>query len=222
MPSSNYADPPGPTTATASRPDLAAVTGALDARARRCHAGKPVRPGRPRRFESVRAEPKPHYGAALVGAAKGERADAALAAVVADPQNPAIARDGARPAARLSPATRPSVWPRRAMSIAEVAAAAADAVEGWPPAQRTQASRRCCGDPVRGVRHERHCACSSASTWRQMDDAVDAPDLRRGAAEYIAAQELALDMPGAAEPSSLSFYQQTGKPDAAEARTSRR
>jgi predicted CXXCH cytochrome family protein len=199
------------------RPDLSAITGAPDA-CTSCHVGKPASwaaAAIEQWFGPSARRKQPHYGEALAAAAKGEQgADAALSALVADLQRPAIVRASALAAMRA--------WPvgHEAERLAatrdadpEVRAAAAESVEAWPPAQRMQALAPLLRDPVRAVRVTAARVLSSvdpasldASTRQAFDAAL---------AEYIAAQEVSLDMPG----SRLNLgviYQNTGHPDLAE------
>jgi predicted CXXCH cytochrome family protein len=198
------------------RPDLSAVTGAPDA-CTACHAGRPAA-WAAKAIEGWfgARERKPHYGIALAAEARGEAgADVALAALVADASQPAIVRATALVALRV----HPGGFERERLAAtrdpdAEVRAAAADSVEAWPPAQRVQALAPLLRDPVRGVR------TSAARALAGVDpaalDASARQALDAALAEYVAAQELALDMPGARLNLAV-VYQQTGKPDEAEA-----
>ena len=197
------------------RPDLAAATGAPDA-CTSCHTGKPA-------AWAAKAidgwfgarERKPHYGIALAAAARGEPgAAAALAALAADAGQPAIVRATALAALRAYPQ---GFEAQRLAGLrdpdAEVRAAAADSVEAWPPAQRAQALAALLRDPVRAVR------TSAARALAGVDPAtLDAPTRQAfdaALAEYIAAQELALDMPGARLNLAV-IHEQMRRPELAE------
>jgi tetratricopeptide (TPR) repeat protein len=200
------------------RPDLSASTGAPDA-CTTCHAGKPASwaaAAIDRWYGPARRRTEPHFGSVMADAAAGRPgADVALARLASDPKNPAIVRatalatlrgqSGGHEAERLA-ATRDV--------DAEVRAAAADSFENDAPAQRVQALAPLLRDPVRAVR------TTAARVLSSVDPASLDPATRQAfdaaLAEYIAAQEVALDMPGARLNLAV-IYQNTGRPDRAEA-----
>ncbi len=77
----------------------------------------------------------------------------------------------------------------------EVRAAAADSLEGLPAAQRLDALTPLLKDPLRAVRIA--AARSLSSLPREQIDAAARPAFDAALAEYVAAQSVSLDMPGA-------------------------
>jgi predicted CXXCH cytochrome family protein len=137
-----------------------------------------------------------HYGEVFAAArAHKPEADAALAQTVADKALPAIVRAtaldhlGSRGAAGLDArieATRDA--------DAEVRAAAAAALEALPASMRVPTLAPLLKDPVRAVRIA--AARSLATLPPQQFDAPRRAAFDAALAEYIAAQSVALDMPG--------------------------
>ncbi|MBE2242597.1 MAG: tetratricopeptide repeat protein [Burkholderiaceae bacterium] len=197
------------------RPDLDAATGAPDA-CTACHKGKPPAWAAKAIAGWVGAERKPHYGttfAAARGGAPG--ADAQLAALAADATQPAIVRATAIAALRAYPQGHDDVRLQATRDAdAEVRAAAADSLEAADPAQRVPALAPLLTDSVRGVRTS--AARSLAGVDRALFDAAQSSALDAALAETIAAQESALDMPGARLNLAV-IYAQTGEPALAEA-----
>ena len=200
------------------RPDLAASTGAPDA-CTTCHAGKPARwaaAAIDRWYGPARRRTEPHFGSVMADAAAGRPgSDAALAQLASDPKNPAIVRATALEALRGYPAGHEAERVAATRDAdPEVRAAAADSLESAPPAQRVQALAPLLRDPVRAVR------TSAARVLSSVDpaafDAATRPAFDAALAEYIATQEVALDMPGARLNLAV-IYQNTGRPDRAEA-----
>ncbi|MEO8122980.1 MAG: tetratricopeptide repeat protein [Burkholderiales bacterium] len=198
-----------------SRPDLDAVTGAPDA-CTACHKGKP--PAWAAKAIDAWYGPKrrPHYGTTLAAARAGEPgADAALAILAGDATQPAIVRATALAALRAYPRGDDEVRLKATHDAdAEVRAAAADSLEGADPTLRVRALAPLLSDPVRGVRTS--AARSLVGVDRALFDAAQLRALDAALAEYIAAQKVALDMPGARLNLAV-IYQQTGEPALAEA-----
>ena len=199
------------------RPDLAVATGAPDA-CTNCHAGKTAgwaAAAIERWYGPARRRTEPHFGSVMAAAAAGEAgAGAALAQLVADPKQPAIVRATALAALRGDPAGHEAERIAATRDAdAEVRAAAADSLENVDPATRVQALAPLLRDPVRAVRTTAarvlagvDPAALDAATRRAFDAAL---------AEYIATQEVSLDMPG----SRLNLgviYEKTGRPERAE------
>ena len=198
------------------RPDLHASTGSPDA-CTACHKDKtaPWAAAAAERWWGTKRRQMPHFGPALAAAQSGTLgADAELAKLAADPANAAVVRASALAALRAYPrgheaeridATRDA--------DAEVRAAAVDSMENFAPAQRVQALAPLLRDPVRAVRTTAARALSSVDP--AAFDAATRQAFDASLAEYIAAQEVALDMPGARLNLAV-VYQNTGRPDLAE------
>ncbi len=198
------------------RPDLSASTGAPDA-CTACHKDKTPAwaAAAAERWYGSRRRQVPHFGPTVAAAQAGASgADAALARLVADPANPAVVRASALAALRdyRSGHEAERIAATRDAD-AEVRAAAVDALETYPSAQRMQALGPLLRDPIRAVRAAAARALSSvdpasfdAATRQAFDDALG---------EYIAAQGVSLDMPGARLNLAV-IYQNTGQPDLAE------
>ncbi len=199
------------------RPDLNASTGAPDA-CTACHKDQPAAwaAAATERWYGMKRRQVPHFGPMLAAAQAGAPgADAALAHLVADTANPAIVRASALAALRnvVSGHEAERIAATRDTD-AEVRVAAADSLEHFPPAQRLPALAPLLRDPVRAVRATAARALSSldpasfdAATRQAFDAAL---------AEYVAAQSVSLDMPGARLNLAV-IYQNTGQPDLAEA-----
>ena len=200
------------------RPDLSAVTGAPDA-CTNCHTGKPsswAAAAIERWYGPARRRTEPHFGSVMAAAAAREPgADAALAQLAADPKQPAIVRATALVALRDYPTGH------EAERIAatrdadpEVRAAAADSLENLASPARVQALAPLLRDPIRAVR------TSAARALAGVDpaalDAATRQAFDATLAEYVATQEVALDMPGARLNLGV-IYEKTGRPERAEA-----
>jgi predicted CXXCH cytochrome family protein len=198
------------------RPDLSVALGTPNA-CNQCHdhksaqwaadavtqwAGTPKRP--------------PHYGEVFAAARRGAAgAAAALATLVADPGQPPIVRatalellrgDGAAGIGERLEATRDA--------DAEVRAAAAASLEPLAASQRVPALSPLLKDPVRAVRIA--AARSLASLPADQFDAPTRAAYDAALAEYIAAQSVALDMPGNRLNLAV-LYGLSGRDDLAEA-----
>ena len=197
------------------RPDLDAVTGAPDA-CTACHAGKSP-PWAAKAIDGWYAkERRPHYGTTLAAARAGKPGvDAALTTLAGDASQPSIVRATALGALRAYPQGHEEVRVKATHDAdAEVRAAAADSLEGADPRLRVQALAPLLSDPVRGVRA--NAARSLVGVDRALFDAAQLRAFEAALAEYIAAQKVALDMPGARLNLAV-IYQQTGEPALAEA-----
>ncbi|HEY6355624.1 MAG TPA: tetratricopeptide repeat protein, partial [Burkholderiaceae bacterium] len=155
-----------------------------------------------------------HYGEVFAAARAGQpQANEALAKLSVDAAQPAIVRasalaelrgDGSTGIAERIQATRDA--------DAQVRAAAADSFDAVPAAQRVYALGPLLSDPVRAVRIA---AARGLSSVRQDQIAAQRPAFDAALAEYIAAQNVSLDMPGA-QFNLAVVYQNTGRLDVAE------
>jgi predicted CXXCH cytochrome family protein len=199
------------------RPDLNAATGAPDA-CTACHKDKPATwaAAATERWYGTKRRQMPHFGPTLAAAQAGAPgADAALARLAADPANPAIVRASALAALRIYPSGHETERIEATRDAdAEVRAAAVDSLENFPPAQRVQALAPLLRDPVRAVRSTAARALSSVDP--ASFDAATRLAFDAALADYIAAQNVSLDMPGARLNLAV-IYQNTGRPDQAEA-----
>jgi len=180
------------------RPDLSVKLGTPNA-CNGCHADKSAQWAADRvvAWYGPKRRQDPHYGEAFFAAHAGRPGAAAgLVRVVADPTLPAIVRAAALDALRGDGAT--GMAERVAATRdgdPEVRAAAAASLESAPGAQRAAALVPLLSDPIRAVRIE---AAKSLSSLRAGEiDAARRPEFDAALAEYIAAQNVALDMPGA-------------------------
>ena len=199
------------------RPDLAASAASPDA-CTACHAGKA-----PAWAAAAIAgwfpnstHRGPHYGQVLLAARAGAPgADAALAQLAADTARPAIVRATALAELRSWPQGHDAVRLAATRDAdAEVRVAAADSMENASTAQRLQALAPLLNDPIRAVRIT---AARSLSTLDPAGfDAMQRRSFDSALQEYIAAQSVSLDMPGARLNLAV-IYQNTGQPDLAEA-----
>ncbi len=198
------------------RPDLNASTGAPDA-CTACHTGKPASWAAATidRWYGPQRRGEPHFGPALAAARAGSPgADATLAKLATDPARPAVVRASALAALRSYGAGYEAERVAATRDAdPEVRAAAADSLEGAAPTQRLPALTPLLRDPIRAVR------IAAARSLSTLDPAsFDAPTRQAfdaALAEYIAAQSVSLDMPGARLNLGV-IYQNTGQPDLAE------
>jgi tetratricopeptide (TPR) repeat protein len=198
------------------RPDLSVRLGTPNA-CNQCHAGRSAQWAADRiaQWYGPRRRQEAHFGAVFAAARRGD-ADAApaLARLVADPQQPAVVRAtaldalGAYPEGGIDVRIAASRDPEP-----QVRAAAADSFAAVPASQYLDALMPLLQDPVRAVRIAAAHALSAVpreqlvADWRPAFDAA--------LAEYVAAQEISLDMPGA-HLNLAVVYQNTGKVDLAE------
>ncbi len=198
------------------RPDLSVKIGTPNA-CTQCHADKPAQwaADRVAAWYGPKRRQEPHYGEAFAAARAGRPgAHEALAGLAADRTQPAIVRatalDGLRNDPRTGDGTR--IEATRDAS-AEVRAAAADSLEALPDAQRLYGLTPLLRDPVRAVRIAAARGLSSLPPGRL--DAAARPAFDAALAEYIAAQSVSLDMPGA-QLNLAVVYQNTGRIELAE------
>jgi predicted CXXCH cytochrome family protein len=198
------------------RPDLSVALGTPNA-CNQCHADKSAQwaadavtkwVGTPKRA--------PHYGETFAAARRAKAGSAAsLAALAADATQPPIVRataldllrgDGTVGIGERLDATRDA--------DAEVRAAAAVSLEPLAASQRVPALAPLLKDPVRAVRIA--AARSLASLPADQFDSVTRTAYDAALAEYIAAQSVALDMPGN-QLNLAVVHGLTGRDDLAEA-----
>lgn len=198
------------------RPDLDAATGAPDA-CTACHAGKPApwAAAAIERWFGPDRRSAPHYGQAFAAARAGQPgAEAALAALAADTARPEVVRATALAALRDHPRADIGVRVNATRDAdPEVRAAAADSLEYAPPPERLAALAPLLKDPLRAVR-----IAAARSLLTVPPDAFDASQRQAFDAalgEYIVAQNVSLDMPGARLNLAV-VYASTGQPDLAE------
>jgi predicted CXXCH cytochrome family protein len=180
------------------RPDLSVKIGTPNA-CTGCHADKPAQwaADQVAAWYGPKRRQEPHYGEALAAARTGPPgASQALARLAADLQSPGIVRatalaslrsEGQAGLAERISATRDA--------DAEVRAAAADSFDATPAQQRLYALGPLLRDPVRGVRIA--AARGLSSLPAAQIDATLRPAFDAALAEYVAAQNVSLDMPGA-------------------------
>lgn len=198
------------------RPDLSAKVKAPDA-CTQCHKDKTpawAAEAMVRWYGPIRRQ-GPHFGEAFALARAGEpKGYEALAALVANRSMPPIVRASALAALRPDPVTGAEARIAATRDPdPEVRAAAADSLEGLNAPERVTALGPLLSDPVRAVRITTARALSSAPA-EQME-ATLRPRFDAALAEYIAAQEVSLDMPGAQFNLAI-VYENTGRRDQAE------
>ena len=198
------------------RPDLTLKIGTPNA-CNVCHAGKSAQwaADQVAAWYGTRRRQTPHYGETFAAARAGQpQSHEALVALAADADKPAIVRATALNALRGDGATGLSARLDATRDAdAEVRAAAADSFEAAPAAQRVYALVPLLSDPVRAVRIA--AAHGLSSLPPDQIEAVHRPAFDAALAEYIAAQGVALDMPGA-QLNLAVVYQNTGRTDLAE------
>ena len=198
------------------RPDLSVKIGTPNA-CNGCHADKPAQwaADRVAAWYGPNRRQEPHYGEAFAAARAGQPgASEALARLAADLQQPAIVRATALAALRADALT--GISERIAATRdadPEVRAAAADGLESTPAQQRLYALGPLLRDPVRAVRMAAARGLSSLPADR-FDPSIR-PAFDAALAEYVAAQNLSLDMPGA-QLNLAVVHQNSGRPDLAE------
>jgi predicted CXXCH cytochrome family protein len=198
------------------RPDVSVKIGTPDA-CTNCHAGKKA----PWAAEAVVKWYGPvrkqgtHYGEAFAAARAGQRAgNEALAQLVGNRQTPAIVRASALLELRSDPATGAALRIQATRDAdPEIRVAAADSVDGLPDPQRIQALSALLKDPVRAVRIT--AARNLSSLPIDQSDSIVRPALESALGEYMAAQNVALDMPGA-QFNLAVVYENTGQRELAE------
>ena len=198
------------------RPDLSVRIGTPNA-CNGCHADKSAQWAADQvvAWYGPRRRQEPHYGEAFAAARAGRPGAAeALAQLVADLQQPAIVRATALSALRADGVTGMAARIAATRDAEpEVRAAAADSFESAPAGQRLYALAPLLNDPIRAVRIA--AARSLSSLPPQQIGAATRPAFDAALAEFIAAQNLSLDMPGARLNLAV-VYENTGRADLAE------
>ena len=198
MPAKNYmvVQPRPDHSIRVPRPDLTVTIGTPNA-CNQCHTDKTA----PWAADAVTkwfGTPKrpPHYGEVFAAAQRGaDGAAQALAALAGDKAQPGIVRATAIDLLRGEPAV--GIEPRIAATHeadAELRAAAAASLEGLSASLRVPTLAPLLRDPVRAVRIA--AARSLASLPHEQFDATTRQAFDAALAEYVAAQQVALDMPG--------------------------
>jgi len=198
------------------RPDLTVKIGTPNA-CNGCHADRPAHWAAEQvaQWYGPQRRQETHFGETFAIARAGRaQAGDALARLVADVQQPAIVRATALAALRTDGSTAMSARIDATRDASpEVRAAAADSYESAPAAQRLYALAPLLRDPVRAVRIA--AARSLSSLPPGQIDAATRPAFDAALAEYIAAQNVSLDMPGA-HLNLAVVYENTGRADLAE------
>lgn len=198
------------------RPDLSVKIGTPDA-CTKCHAGKkaPWAAAAVVKWYGPVRKQGPHYGEAFAAARAGEPSGReALARLVGRLDLPGIVRASALAELRGDP----SIGAEARMKSTrdgdpEVRTAAADSVEGLSAGQRLEVLGPLLTDPVRSVRIT--AARNLTSLHADRLDAGTRPAFDAALSEYVAAQSLALDMPGARFNLAV-VYENTGRRELAE------
>jgi tetratricopeptide (TPR) repeat protein len=198
------------------RPDLSVKLGTPNA-CTQCHAGKPAQwaADRVAAWYGLKRRQEAHYGEAFAAARAGQPgAGEALERIVADRNQPAIVRATALDGLRHDPSTGDSARIEATRDAdPRVRAAAADSLEALPDTQRLYGLTPLLRDPILAVRIVAARSLSSLSPDRI--DIVARPAFDAALAEYIAAQNVSLDMPGA-QLNLAVVHQNTGRIDLAE------
>jgi tetratricopeptide (TPR) repeat protein len=181
------------------RPDLTVKIGTPNA-CTQCHADKPAQWAADavgRWYPDSRHRRTPHYGEAFAAArAGGPGALEALPAIAADLDRPGIVRATALEMLRGDPRTGDTVRVAATRDPdPEVRAAAAASVEALPEAARLNALVPLLSDPIRAVRIA--AARALAGLPRARFEPAALPALDAALAEYVAVQNVSLDMTGA-------------------------
>lgn len=176
------------------RPDLSVKLGTPNA-CNQCHADRSAQwaADTVTRWFGTPKRP-PHYGEVFAAARRGApEAAPSLTALVADAGQPAIVRATALEHLRGAAGVNERITAARDAD-AEVRAAAAASLEDVEPSLRVPTLAPLLRDPVRAVRIA--AARSLASLPHQQFDAATRSAFDAALAEYVAAQKVALDMPG--------------------------
>ena len=197
------------------RPDLSVTLGTPNA-CNQCHADKTAQwaADAVTRWYGTPKRP-PHYGEVFAAARRGAPAsEQALAALVADAAQPAIVRATALDMLRGQAAGVDQRIAAARDADAEVRAAAAASLEDVPASLRVPTLAPLLKDPLLAVRIA--AARSLAPLPHEQFDAATRRAFDAALAEYVAAQKVALDMPGP----NLNLgvlYSRTGRDAEAEA-----
>jgi len=197
------------------RPDLSVKIGTPNA-CTTCHADKPAQwaADQVARWYGPKRRQEAHFGEAFVAARAGQpQGFDALAKLAVDAAQPGIVRASALAGLRSDGSSGISERMQATRDAdAQVRAAAADSLDAAPAAQRLYALAPLLSDPVRAVRIA---AARGLSSVPQDQMAVQRSAFDAALAEYIAAQSVSLDMPGA-QLNLAVVYQNTGRLDVAE------
>jgi len=198
------------------RPDLSVKIGTPNA-CTGCHNDKPAQwaADQVARWYGPKRRQETHFGEAFAAARAGRpEAGESLARIVVDAAQPAIVRASALAALRADglSGTAERIEATRDADP-EVRAAAADSFDALSAAQRSYALAPLLGDPVRAVRIA--AARGLSSVPREQIDAARRPAFDAALSEFVAAQNVSLDMPGA-QLNLAVVYQNTGRFDLAE------
>ena len=197
------------------RPDLSVTLGTPNA-CNQCHADKTPQwaTDAVTRWYGTPKRP-PHYGEVFAAARRGApEAPQALSALAADAAQPPIVRATALELLRGSTAGVDERVAAARDADAEVRAAAAASLQDVDPSLRAPTLAPLLADPARAVR-----IAAARSLAPLPHDQFDTPTRRAfdaALAEYVAAQKVALDMPGP-NLNLGSLYAQTGRDAEAEA-----
>jgi predicted CXXCH cytochrome family protein len=177
------------------RPDLSVTLGTPNA-CNQCHADKSAQwaADAVTRWYGTPKRP-PHYGEVLAAARRGApEAPAALARLAADAAMPPIVRASALELLRTHAAGVDERVAATREADAELRAAAAASLEDVPASLRVPTLAPLLKDPVRAVRIA--AARSLAPLPHEQFDTATRQAFDAALAEYVAAQQVALDMPG--------------------------
>jgi len=198
------------------RPDVSVKIGTPDA-CTNCHVGKkaPWAAEAAAKWYGPARKQGPHYGEAFAAARAGEASGPeALARLLGRLDLPAVVRASALAELRRDPSTGAEARLKATHDPdAELRVAAADSVEGLSASRRLEALGPLLTDPVRAVRITAARNLSSLPI-DQLDVKVR-PAFDAALSEYIAAQSIALDMPGA-QFNLAVVYENTGRRELAE------
>jgi tetratricopeptide (TPR) repeat protein len=197
------------------RPDLSVVLGTPNA-CNGCHDGKPAQwaADAVTRWYGTPKRP-PHYGEVFAAARRGAaEAPAALARLAADAAMPPIVRASALELLRGHAAGVDERVAATREADAELRAAAAASLEDVPASLRVPTLAPLLKDPVRAVRIA--AARSLAPLPHEQFDTATRHAFDTALAEYVAAQQVALDMPGP-NLNLAVLYSRTGRDAEAEA-----